>query len=61
MISKSKMTPSPLIPQAELLKNRILSGEPVPLSDMIDFIRQANQTLETQRRTVETPKDADFF
>lgn len=52
--------------EAEALKNRILCGEEVPLSDLLAFLKKAEFSLEKARpiepkRPPVTEKDIDFF
>jgi hypothetical protein len=57
------MTPSssPALTEALKLRQRLSSGEKVPLPDLIAFICLSNQSLEKQRVKTETSKDVDFF
>ena len=55
---------APITPAQEKameLKNRLLSGENVPLDELREFIRLANGTLARQRKAADTPTDVDFF
>jgi hypothetical protein len=47
--------------QAFLLKQRILSGESIPLDDLKSFLLSANGALDKQRQEREKPTDIDFF
>ena len=58
-------SPPLTIPErAALLRQRIQSGETIPLPEISAFLAEARKAITTERRKVDVkipPKDVDFF
>ena len=61
------MTPSEILrasvrETAEALKQRLLSGEKIPLEEISKFLSSASDVTNREKRKLETkPTDVDFF